>query len=101
MSNVQRPVRFRKAVALQAANVELRSESGEEALGREHRMRFANSSDAMLPTFVAAKDSNFYSHEIYRHFHFCFRQTRHAHGVFFGSHNHGQIAADATIDEAS
>src|SRR5438045_3940738 len=30
--------------------------SGKEALGREHRLRFANAPDAMLPAFVAAED---------------------------------------------
>ena len=46
--------------------------SGKEALGREHRLRFADARDAMLPAFVATEDFDLHPQKINRHFHFRF-----------------------------
>ena len=73
---------------------------GEEALGREHRLGFANSGDTMFPAFVPAQDFDFHPQKINRHFQIRLGQTRHAHRVFFGGDDHRQVTADTTVDEA-
>src|SRR5437870_5903118 len=72
----------------------------EEALRREHGLRFADASDAVLPAFVAGEDLDFNPQKINRHLDLGFGETRHAHGVFLGRDNYGKIAADTTGDEA-
>ena len=44
--------------------------SRKEPLGREHRLGFANSSDAMFPAFVPAQDFDFHPQKINRHLQF-------------------------------
>ena len=44
--------------------------SRKEPLGREHRLGFANSGDAMFPAFVPAQDFDFHPQKINRHFQF-------------------------------
>src|SRR5260370_33800794 len=75
--------------------------ASEEALGREVRLGFAYSADAMFPAFVPAQDFDFHPQKINRHFQFRVWQTRHAHRVLFGCDDHRQVTADATVDEAA
>src|SRR5207237_7995628 len=67
---------------------------------REHRLRFTNARDTMLPALVSAEDFDLDPQEINRHLHFRFRQTRHPHRVFLGGHNHSQVATATTLDKA-
>ena len=53
----------------------------------------------MFPAFVAAQNLDLDAQEIDRHFHFGFRQARHAHRVLLRRHDHGQITPDATSDK--
>src|SRR5438105_7580750 len=73
----------------------------EKSFGREHGLRFADAGDAMFPAFVAAQDVDFDAHEINRHLHVRFGQTRHSDGVLFGRNDHSQVAPNAAVNETA
>src|SRR5262249_10053711 len=75
--------------------------SREESLGREQRLRLANTHYAMFPAFVAAQDLNFHPQKINGHSHLGLGQTRHTHRVLFRRDNHFQVPPDTTFYETN
>src|SRR3977135_1476946 len=72
-------------------------QSCEEAGGREKRLRFADSRDAMLPAFVPAQDLDLDAEKINRHV--GLGQAWQTDGVFFRGDDHLEIATDAAGNE--